>query len=243
MQQRITAADLILPADSFSDTYTLCYTLGALYSHASVAITSVAGRSVDLTLATLSAAPSIIIASPSSLSALAKSAPASVPSAIERYAGSTRLLALAAGRMPEESWLVSLLAPPVNALKTPPGKLRLILTAERAGTTSSRLDTTILNGLRIATGARIAYALAVPEAAGAIAQSNPFDYRSSPGKNAPFGPPLANVEIRLLADRDVDVDGHEPRGRMQIAGPCVAGGKAALVVVAMFGEDGTLRYA
>lgn len=243
LQQRITGADLVLPADFFSNTYVLCYTLATLYSHASLAINSVAGPGIDLSLATPTISPSIIIASAASIAGLHKSLTATLPSTLQRYAHSTRATSLASGRMPTDSWLISLLSPPVSALGTPPGTLRLILVAERAGTATPALSSTAFNDVRIATGSRIAYALTVPEAAGAIAQSNPFDYRVTGGKYAGFGPPLTNIEIRLLADRDADVDGHEPRGKVQIAGPCVAGGKALLGIKGMFGSDSTLRYA
>ncbi|KAI7296639.1 acetyl-CoA synthetase-like protein, partial [Hortaea werneckii] len=67
LRQRIVPSDLLLPADSFTSSYILCHTLAALYLHANLAITSVAGPAVDFHLATRSIAPTIILASPETL--------------------------------------------------------------------------------------------------------------------------------------------------------------------------------
>ncbi|KAK4934184.1 hypothetical protein LTR66_015685, partial [Elasticomyces elasticus] len=62
-RQRLNSSDLVLPADSLTNSYVLCYTLAALISHSSVAINSVAGPGVDLALASRSISPTVIIAS------------------------------------------------------------------------------------------------------------------------------------------------------------------------------------
>ena len=66
-RQRLNSGDLVLPADGFAHTYILCQTLAALYVHASVAITSVAVPGVDLTLASRSISPTVILASAESM--------------------------------------------------------------------------------------------------------------------------------------------------------------------------------
>ncbi|KAI7590929.1 acetyl-CoA synthetase-like protein, partial [Hortaea werneckii] len=227
-RQRIVPSDLLLPADSFTNTYTLCQTLAALYLHASVAITSVAGPAVDLHLATRSIAPTIILASPETLIKLHAETPLVSP--LAHLAVFAHTQTMEAGRLPSPTNLLSRFLPPVlpSSASVPelnkPGHLRLILTATNLSTTSSglpssdgpRLTSPILSDLRILLrGTRIVHAACVPSVAGAIAQSNVFDYRrdlSAEGL-AHFGVPLAHVEV-VFADGKDDgaVSGEEGKG-------------------------------
>ncbi|RMY44692.1 hypothetical protein D0863_16176 [Hortaea werneckii] len=244
LRQRIVPSDLLLPADSFTNTYILCQTLAALYLHASVAITSVAGPAVDLHLATRSIAPTIILASPETLIKLHAETPLVSP--LAHLAVFAHTQTMEAGRLPSPTNLLSRFLPPIlpsSASSAPesnkPGHLRLILTASNLCTTaanpassdSPHLTSPILSDLRILLrGTRIVHAACVPAVAGAIAQSNVFDYRrdlSAEGL-AHFGVPLAHVEV-LFADGKDDgaVSGQEGqggvRGEMVVRGPGVAG--------------------
>ena len=82
LRQRFSSADLVLPASSFHIPYVLCQTLAALYTHTSLAITSVAEPGVDLTLATRSVSPTVIITSAETMAALHKKETAGITSVV-----------------------------------------------------------------------------------------------------------------------------------------------------------------
>ncbi|KAI7598037.1 acetyl-CoA synthetase-like protein, partial [Hortaea werneckii] len=142
LRQRIVPSDLLLPADSFTNTYILCQTLAALYLHANLAITSVAGPAVDLHLATRSIAPTIILASPQTLINLHAQNPLTSP--LARLAVFAHTQTMEAGRLPSPTNLLSRFLPQIlpsssasSAPKsTQPGHLRLILTATNLSPTT-----------------------------------------------------------------------------------------------------------
>lgn len=245
LRQRLNSADLVLPADSFSHTYVLCHTLAALFSHASLAINSVAGPGVDLSLAQRSVSPTVIIASAETLAALHQKEMGGISNSLQKFAHVNQSQAMSAGRMPTDNLLFKLLAPRQNAAGATPGKLRLIFTSERLGTDAPALSNTMLSDLRIFTRSRICYALTVPKVAGAVAQSNMFDYRMTNGdtKYSHFGVPLSSVEIKLVDKEDARVDGNTPEGEIVVRGPAVAGGEVKLGVQGKFKQDCTLAYA
>ncbi|KAK3714826.1 hypothetical protein LTR37_007561 [Vermiconidia calcicola] len=246
LRQRLSAADLVLPASSFSIPYVLSQTMAALYQHASLAITSVAEPGVDLTLATRSIAPTVIIASAETMAALHDRETASMTSSLaKRIAKYSHSQAMSAGRMPTtDDLLFKLLAPSSNSNK--PGRLRLILTSERLGSNTPPLTSTMLSDLRIFTRARICYALTAPQVAGAIAQTHVFDYRREEGSgHGHFGLPLSSVEIKLANKDDGMVAGSRPEGEIVVSGPAVAGERGSAVnlgVMGCFREDGTLAF-
>ena len=127
---------------------------------------------------------------------------------------------------------------------TTPGKLRLIYTAQAAGTASPLLSESVLSDLRIFTGARVVYALTAPRVAGAVAQTQYHDYRvQGEGEGSHFGPPVSAVEVLLK-----DAPGHKITdlnytGEIVVRGPAVAGGEAALGVVGTMRVDNCLAYA
>ena len=199
LRQRFTSADLVLPADSFTHTYVLLQTFAALFTHASVAINSVAGPGVDLTLASRSVSPTVIIASAETMAAMHNKETAGVTSAVQKVGKYTHSQAMSAGRMPTDGLLFRLLAPSSNSSGNTPGKLRLILVSERLGAGSPPLSSTMVSDLRIYTRARICYALTAARVAGAVAQTNVFDYRRDDGVGySHFGIPLSSVEVKLL---------------------------------------------
>ncbi|KAI7696453.1 acetyl-CoA synthetase-like protein, partial [Hortaea werneckii] len=208
LRQRIVPSDLLLPADSFTNSYILCQTLAALYLHANLAITSVAGPGVDLHLATRSIAPTIILASPETLVKLHTETPITSP--LAKLAVVAHTQTMEAGRLPSPNNLLSRFLPPVLPSSSSPegnqpGHLRLILTATNLTTGSppstALLTSPILSDLRLLLRTRIVHALSAPPVAGALAQSNVFDYRrdlSTTGL-AHFGVPLAHVEVLFAA--------------------------------------------
>ncbi|CZT21616.1 uncharacterized protein RCC_07480 [Ramularia collo-cygni] len=239
LRQRLTPSDLVLPADHFSHSYVLCNTFAALFAHASIAINSVAAPGVDLSLASRSVSPTVIIASAESLATQYARETAGVTSALQKFGKYTQDQTVSAGRMPTDGLLFRLLAPSNNE----PGKLRLILTSDRLRD-SPVLTSAMLSDLRIFTRSRIVYALTAPGVAGAVAQTNVFDYRSSAGSaHNHFGVPLACVEIRLESGNDADLEGTEPKGEIVVSGRSVVGGETRLGVKGRIREDCTLAYA
>lgn len=261
-RQRLSPSDLFFPADSLTQSYALTLTLAALFSHASVAINSVAGPGVDLTLATRSIAPTVVVASAETAASLHSSASASITSGPKKLAHYMQTRALAAGRMPVDGLLTRLSAPARAAVGSTPGKLRLLFVSERAGAGAPALGSAELSDLRVYTGARVVYALTAARVAGAVAQTGIYDYRREEGGSSShghFGAPLSSVEVKV-----VDVEGHrttderDPEGEVSpsrvraandadetqivVEGPAVAGGKASLGVTGTFREDGTLAY-
>ena len=241
-RQRLSASDLVLPADSFSNSYVLCQTLAALISPASVAINSVAGPGVDLALATRNISPTVVIASPETLSSLHQAETARLTSGLQKLAHSSQTSVMSAGRMPS-STLVSNLFGAQSSMSATPGKLRLILVSERANTDAPKLSSAMLCDLRVFTRARICYALTASRVAGAVAQTNLYDYRMDTSGHSHFGVPVSSVEVKLANRNDKEVDENAPRGEIVVAGPSVAGGEAKLGVQGTFREDCTLAYA
>ncbi|KAI7331958.1 acetyl-CoA synthetase-like protein, partial [Hortaea werneckii] len=251
LRQRIVPSDLLLPADSFTNSYILCQTLAALYLHANIAITSVAGPGVDLHLATRSIAPTIILASPETL--LKLHAETSITSPLAKLAIFAHSQTMEAGRLPSPTNLLSRFLPAVLPSSSPspesthPGRLRLILTATNLSSmptddpTESRptgsphiITSPILSDLRLLLRTRIVHAAFAPPVAGAITQTNVFDYRrdlSTIGL-AHFGVPLAHVEVLFAADEKDDeaVSGSEGRGGVRGRMVATADPAAAAVV-------------
>ena len=244
LRQRFTPTDLVLPADGFTHSYVLCQTFAALFTHANLAINSVAGPGVDLTLASRSISPTVIIASAETIASLYNKQAAGVTSFTQKLGKYNHSSALSSGRMPTDTLLFRLLAPSTSAIGNPPGKLRLILTSDRVGAGSPALTSSMLSDLRMYTRARICYALTAATVAGAIAQTNVFDYRREEGSGcSQFGIPLSSVEVKLVASDDSKLGGNQPRGEIAVMGPAVSGGEVKLGVQGRVREDNTLAYA
>lgn len=226
VRQRLNPSDLVLPADSLTHTYHLCQILGTLYTHASLALTPAANPHLPFSLATRGISPTIILASPATLLDHHTSQTANLTSTLQSLLHTTHTQTLQAGRLPSDTWLFRLLAPSTTASANKPGTLRLILTPHRLAVPASdspTLSSTQLSDLRLLTQTRIVYALTHPAVAGAIAQTNVFDYRRDDGQGpAHFGVPVSSVEVRLRSDVDDDVAGNRPKGEMVVAGPAVA---------------------
>jgi len=241
LRQRITPSDLLLPADSFTHTYTLAWTLAALFTHSSVAINSVAGPNASLAAATRLIAPTIIVAPAETLSKLHAETSATLTSPLHKIGLYTQSQSLSGGRMPTGS---SLFLPTSTATSSSPGKLRLILTSDRLGLNSPPLSSSMLSNLRIFTRARIVYALTASHVFGAVAQTHVFDYRREEGEgHSRFGSPISSVEIRLVGSGDAEVGKSAPVGELVVSGPAVAGGEWRSGTKVKIGEDGCLGYA
>lgn len=151
---------------------------------------------------------------------------------------------LASGRLPTASFLSGLSAPTRAAIGTTPGKLRLVFTSERAGLNTPPLSAQDLSDLRIYTQARIVYALTAAPVAGAVAQTNMYDYRvgAPSSKHSHFGVPLSSVEVKVRDTAALKTTEEQAVGELVVTGSSVAGGEAALGLNARFGEDHTVAY-
>ncbi|EME43487.1 hypothetical protein DOTSEDRAFT_72759 [Dothistroma septosporum NZE10] len=241
LRQRLTSADLVLPADTFTHNYVLTNTFATLFTHSSLAINSVAVPGADLSLARRGIAPTVIIASAETLAKLHQQETAGIRSGLQRFGKYTQDQTISAGRMPTDGLLFKLLAP--SSTSNEPGKLRLILTSERIGAGSPALTSTQLSDLRIFTRSRIIYALTAARVAGAVAQTNVFDYRRDDGPgHSHFGVPLSSVEVKLVGGEEA-VGAESPRGQLTASGPAVAGGEVKLSAQGRVRQDSTIAYA
>lgn len=146
----------------------------------------------------------MVLASAETAAALHAATAATATGSLKKLAHYMASRALEAGRMPVDGLLSRLNAPVRAAVGATPGKLRLLVVAERAGAGKTPLSSAVLSDLRVYTGARVVYALTAPRVAGAVAQTSVFDYRrEGRSGHAHFGVPLGCVEVKL-----VDVQGH-----------------------------------
>ncbi|KAJ4148054.1 hypothetical protein LMH87_002542 [Akanthomyces muscarius] len=244
---RLTNADLFLPADALTNINTLIITFAALYSNSSVALNSAAGpRAAGLDVATQGIAPTVIVASPAVLLQTHSRAMAKLPSPLGTLAHSLSKRKLVnEGVMATANALSAFATAAKPALGTTPGQLRLIYTADRAGSQQTPgLSPGVLTDLRILTGARIVYALAAAKVAGAIAQTAFYDYRAEVGdKKGHFGSPTSSVEVILRDSGSHKTTDEHVEGEIFVKGPCVSGGEAGLGVAAVIRDDNTLAFA
>lgn len=203
--QRFKSNDLILSIDSLSRSYPLCQVLRALYANASVALNSVAGESVDFALATVGVSPTVIVASSRTMSDYHDKVMKPHTGLISSITHWFQARKLDAGNMPSHGLLNQVgNMGPTSELSF--DKLRLICISHRCDTDKDvRLTSEQLTDLRIFTGARIVYALTGPGVAGAVAQTNVFDYRRFEGASH-FGSPLSSAEIILTSAADDQQD-------------------------------------
>lgn len=194
--QRFNPDDMVLSIDSLSRSYPLCQVMAALYSNASIALNSVAGESVDFALATAGISPTVIVASSRTMSDYHKNFMRPHAGIISSLARWFQVRNLDAGVMPSHNFF-SQIANIGPTAELSFDKLRLLCISHRfdAGHEVS-LSSEQLTDLRIFTGARVVYALTGPGIAGAITQSNIFDYRRFDGPSH-FGSPLSCLEVSL----------------------------------------------
>jgi acyl-CoA synthetase (AMP-forming)/AMP-acid ligase II len=228
---RMTPSDTFLPAEAFTHSYSLVLTLAALFCHATVAINSVAGAGVELELAARNIAPTIVVVTAESAAKLHSNITSSITSSLKKLAHYLETRVLTSGRMPTDTFFTRLNAPTRAAVGTTPGKLRLVYVSERAGANTPPLSSNDLSDLRIYTGARVVYALSAAKVAGAVAQTNIYDYRRGVGpqnKHSHFGVPLSCVEIKLVDTASHKTTDDQSMGEVIVRGPSVAGGEVSL---------------
>jgi len=209
-QHRFNTSDVFLAADSFTHTYTLCLTLAALFSQASLVINSVAGPGVDLLLTPRNIAPTVIVASADSAAKLRTQTSVGATGLLKKLGFWLQSRALKAGRMPVDS----VFGPQKAALGSTPGKLRLLFVPEKAGIDTLALTSKDFCDLRIFTGSRVVYALTTARVAGAVAQTMIYDYRMDDDNQSHFGLPLGSLEVKLVDKGDVKTTEERAKGEV-----------------------------
>ncbi|KAJ5947906.1 hypothetical protein N7466_000921 [Penicillium verhagenii] len=237
--QRFSSSDIVLSIDSLSRSYPLCLIMNALFSGASIALNSVAGEKVDFALATVGVSPTVIIASSQTMADYHDSVmrpQAGLLSSLGRW---VQARTLDAGNMPSKN-IFSQLARVGPTAELSLDQLRLLCISHRIDApTEARLTSEQMTDLRIFTDARLVYALTGPGIAGAIAQSNVFDYRRSDGPSH-FGSPLSSTEITLTAVSE-DLITDTPEGQIKVSGPAVVDGETTLTSQIRISKDNTVE--
>lgn len=208
--------------------YPLTITLAALFSNATVALTSVSGPKAPYSAAFQGASPTVIIANPETLSNFCKDKERTMSSSpLAQLNQWRKARTLNAGTMPKASGLTH----------TP----RLIYTYDKAGVSTATLNPEELFKLKVYSGARIIYAFTDAQVAGAISQTNMLDYQD---KSAEFGPPLSSVEIKLRDAGDGCKNSDDkPLGKLVVSGPAVLGGQKDVYQTMTMTDRNTLAYA
>ncbi|KAJ5958733.1 uncharacterized protein N7479_005883 [Penicillium vulpinum] len=237
--QRFNPTDLVLSIDSLSRSYPLCTTMAALFANSSIALNSVAGENVDFALATLGVSPTVIVASAQTMAEYYNNIMHPHTGIISSVGRWLQARTLDAGNMPTRNFISQLArVSPTSELSL--DELRLLCISHRIDADpAAHLTSEQLTELRIFTGARVVYALTGPGVAGAIAQTNAFDYRCLTGPSH-FGAPLSSTEITLTNVPEDSPDGKE-EGQITVSGPAVVGGTTTLPGRGRISKDNTLE--
>lgn len=218
--QRFTPDDVVLSIDSLSRSYPLCQVMNALFSNASVALNSVAGEKVDFALATMGVSPTVIVASSRTMSNYLDRIMQPHTGPVSWLGRWVQARTLEAGNMPSKN-IFSQLARIGPTAELSLDKLRLFCVSCRVDAeTSDRLSSEQLTDLRIFTGGRIVYALTGPGIAGAISQTNVFDYRCLTGPSH-FGAPVSSTEVTLTGVSEAAAGDGLPEGQVRLPPLCI----------------------
>jgi hypothetical protein len=228
-QHRLGPADLVVSLESLSNIWALTLTLAALYSNSSIGLTSVAGSKAKYDVAFKAVSPTVILATTTTMSHAYNDIRATTSNVWQKFLRWMQARSLLSGIMPKFS----------GTLPSP----RLVYVAESTNDKNPPLTSNELFDLRILTGTRIIHCLTNERVAGAIAQTNIFDYQTrGAGVSTPhFGPPLSSVEVKFKeADGRSGKDG--TTGRLVVTGPAVADGETTIDRVMTVTESNTLCY-
>lgn len=183
-------------------------TMAALFANSSIALNSVAGEGVDFALATAGVSPTVIVASSQTMAEYHDNVMRPHTGIFSSLGRWLQARTLDSGNMPTRNFF-SQLARIGPSAELSLDRLRLLCISHRIdGNAAARLTSEQLTDLKIFTGARVVYALTGPGVAGAVAQTNAFDYRCLTGPSH-FGAPLSSTEITLVNVPEGSPDGEE----------------------------------
>lgn len=230
---RYESKDLVVSLEPLTLMFPLTIFLAAMFSHASIAFTSVAGSAPDFDLAFQRIKPTVVIASAETIAQAQARKTKENQSLFQKLHNSRQASSLAAGTMRGANTIFNQQCP------------RLIFTSERAGGGSVPLTSQELSDVRVFTGSRVVYALTAAKVAGAIAQTHVYDYRPDPKSRSRshFGAPLSSIELKVVEQPQQKIadEGYDnPSGWIVVSGPAVVGGTVNTGVVGTFGDDHTL---
>ncbi|KIW68331.1 hypothetical protein PV04_04284 [Phialophora macrospora] len=212
---KLSPADTLLPTTPLTESYTLAWTFAALFSNATLSLNSVAGDGIDVLHATSQTSPTVVLASPATVTAYLKHPETKLPGGLGKFMTQRTLQQ---GNMPAKQ----------PSSTTPLSHLRVLLIPQSTtAPASTRLSSSTLHTLRTLLKCRIGYALTAPHVAGAISQTNIFDYREKGGDVVGVGAPLSSVEVHLSGEEDV-MGTRAPKGTLTVKGPAVVGGKTTI---------------
>ena len=159
-----------------------------------------AGDSIDLIHATSQTSPTIVLASPATVTAYLSHPDTKLPGGIGKFMVQRTLQQ---GNIPAKT-----------PSSTQLSHLRVLLIPQSiSAEKTSRLSSSTLHSLRTLLKCRIGYALTAPLVAGALSQTNVFDYRDK-GKVVGVGPPVSSVEVHLTGEEEV-VGSKKPVGTVR----------------------------
>lgn len=206
--------------------------LTALFSNSSLALTSVAGPEAAYLAAFRGITPTVIVATSPTLKRLCDARTGASTRLSEKVDFWNRARTLAAGSMPKAK--VS-------------GSPRLIFAYDPSIEYSAPLTSAQIFDLKVLTGARVAYAFTDHTVAGAISQTNVYDYGHSVehgDRPSHFGPPVSCIELKLIDSPDRKVtDDSSSAGWLVVEGPAVVDGKTVVKSPMTMTEKNTLSYA
>ena len=160
-------------------------------------------------------APTLIVASPETAASLHADMSVGVSGGLKKLAHYTQSKALEVGHMPADTFISRINTPRRAAIGTPPGQLRIMFIAEKAGIDTPPLTSNDLSNLRIFTKGRVVYALTAAKVAGAVAQTHLYDYRIDGNKkHSHFGIPLSSIEVKLTDTPSHKTTDNEAKGEV-----------------------------
>lgn len=199
-KHRMSKSDIFLPAESLTAPYMLVQTFAALFSGASIAVNSVAGADVPLSIVARGVEPTVIAVTSVQAFQLHDSTKAKVMSAAQKLALHSQVASLKSGNMPGHSIVTRILTPAAASLGH---RLRLMYVFDSAQSDSPPTSSARLSELRAFTNARVVHALVTAKVAGPVALSGIYDYRRDEDDSSPahFGVPPACLEL-FVKDKD-----------------------------------------
>ena len=231
---RFEERDRILSLESLCSLYPLVILLTGLYSSAGIMLSTSIGPTTDFMMQHLSSydRPSVIITSSETMAKIAQDLKTKRKvGLLTRFYDYWNLSTQDTGALLSANHLFK------------HGSPRLFYVYSQASRDSVPLSATDFAEIRNVTHARTIHALTTPKVAGAVAQTNLFDYRRDKPyhQRSHYGAPLSSVEVKLVAESgDVEFREDMPVGKPVVTGPAVVGGETTLDVVATIRTDHAL---